>query len=57
LEDDPTPHFNGTVLTIVTIIKFVMALAVEAVLGALFVAAYETVSHQQTLIDMGGPQP
>jgi hypothetical protein len=30
LEDDPIPHFNGTVLTIATIIKFVMALAAEA---------------------------
>jgi hypothetical protein len=27
LEDDPTPRFNGAVLTIATVIKFAMALA------------------------------
>ncbi len=29
-EDNPTPCFNGKVLTIATIIKFVMALAAKA---------------------------
>jgi hypothetical protein len=57
LEDNPTPHFNGAVLTIATIIKFVMASAVEAELAALFVAAREMVPHQQTIIDMGWLQP
>jgi hypothetical protein len=33
-EDDPIPRFNGAVLTIATIIKFVMALAAEAELAA-----------------------
>ncbi len=57
LEDDPIPCFNGTVLTIATIIKFVMALAVEAELAALFITACKMVPHRQTLIDMGWPQP
>jgi hypothetical protein len=38
-EDNPTPHFNGMVLTIATIIKFVMALAAKAELAALVIAA------------------
>jgi hypothetical protein len=56
-EDNPTPLFNAVVLTIATIIKFVMALAAEAELAALFIAAHEMVPHQQTLIDMGWLQP
>jgi hypothetical protein len=48
LEDDPIPCLNGAVLTIVTIIKFVMALAAEAELAALFIT---------TLINMGWQQP
>ena len=56
-EDDPIPLFNGAVLTIATIIKFVMASAAEAELAALFIAACEMVPHRQTLIDMGWPQP
>jgi hypothetical protein len=57
LEDNPTPHFNSTLLTIATIIKFVMALAAKAELTAFFIAAREMVPHRQTLIDMGWPQP
>jgi hypothetical protein len=56
LEDNPTPCFSGTVLTIATIIKFVMALAAEAELAALFIATRKMVPHWQTLIDMGWPQ-
>jgi hypothetical protein len=57
-EDYPSPCFNGAVLMIATIvIKFVMALAAEAELAALFIAARKMVCHQQTLIDMGWPQP
>jgi hypothetical protein len=56
-EDDPSPRFNSTVITIATIIKFVMASAAEAELAALFIAAHKMVSHRQTLIDMGWPQP
>jgi hypothetical protein len=57
LEDDPIPHFNGAVLTIATTIKFFMALAAEAELAELFIAACEMVPHCQTLINMGWPQP
>ncbi len=57
LEDDPIPCFNGAVLTIATIIKCVMALAAEAELAALFIAACKMIPHRQTLIDMGWPQP
>jgi hypothetical protein len=53
LEDDPTPHFNSMVLTIATIVNFVVALAAKAELAALFIAARKMVPHQQTLIDMG----
>jgi hypothetical protein len=52
-EDDPSPRFNGAVLTIATLIKLVMASAAEAELAALFVAAHKVVPHCQTLIDMG----
>jgi hypothetical protein len=51
------PRFNGAVLTIATIIKFVTALAAEAELAALFIAAREMVPHRKTLINMGWPQP
>ncbi len=57
LEEDLTPRFNGAVITIATIIKFVMALAAKAELAALFIAARQMVPHRQTLIDMGWPQP
>ena len=56
-EDDLIPRLNGAVLTIATIIKFVMALAAEAKHAALFIAARKIVPHQQTLINMGWPQP
>ncbi len=48
---------NGTILTIATIIKFVMALAAKAELAALFIITRKMVPHRQTLIDMGWPQP
>jgi hypothetical protein len=51
------PRFNGAVLTIATIIKFVMASAAEAELAALFISAHEMVPHQQILIDIGWLQP
>jgi hypothetical protein len=38
-ENDPFPCFNGAVLSIAQIIKFVMASAAEAELVALFVTA------------------
>jgi len=57
LQDNQSPCFNGTILTIATIIKFDMALAAEAELAALFIAARKMIPHKQTLIDMGWPQP
>ena len=56
-ENDPFPRFNGAVLSIAQIIKFVMASAAEAELAALFVTARQMILHRQTLIDMGWPQP
>jgi hypothetical protein len=56
-KDDPFPSFNGAVLAIAQIIKFVMASAAESELAALFVTAREMIPCRQTLIDMGWPQP
>jgi hypothetical protein len=56
-EDDPFPRFNGAILSIAQIIKFVMASAAESELAALFVTAQEMIPHRQTLIAMGWPQP
>jgi hypothetical protein len=38
-EDDPFPEFNGAILFIAQIIKFVMALAAKSELAALFITA------------------
>jgi hypothetical protein len=57
LEDDPTPRFNGAVLTIAITIKFVMASADEAKLAALYIGTLKMVPHRQTLLDMGWLQP
>ena len=56
-ENDPFPRFNGVVLSIAQIIKFVTASATKAELLALFVMAWEMIPHRQTLINMGWPQP
>jgi hypothetical protein len=56
-ENDPFPRFNGAVLSIVQIIKFVMASAAESELAALFITTREMIPHHQTLISMGWPQP
>jgi hypothetical protein len=56
-ENDPFPQFNGVILSIAQIIKFVMALAAESELAALFITAREMIPHQQTLITIGWPQP
>ena len=50
------PRFNGAVLSIAQIIKFVMVSAAESELTALFVMAREMILHRQTLISMGWPQ-
>ena len=56
-ENDPIPGLNGAVLTIATIIKFVMTSASKAKLTALFLTACKMIPHPQTLIDMLWPQP
>ncbi len=56
-EDDPYPRYNGAILSIAQIIKFVMALAFEAELAALFITAREMIPQRQTLIETGWPQP
>ena len=56
-ENDPYPQFNGVVLSIAQIIKFVMASATKSELAALFITAREMIPHRQTLINMGWPQP
>jgi hypothetical protein len=57
LEDDPFPRFNGAILSIAQIIKFIMALAAKSELAALFITAREMIPHRQTFITMGWPQP
>jgi hypothetical protein len=57
LKNDPFPQFNGAVLSIAQIIKFVMASAAESELAALFIMAREMIPHHRTLINMGWPQP
>jgi hypothetical protein len=56
-EDDPCPQFNGAFISIAQIIKFLMALAAESELTALFITAQEMIPYRQTLIAMGWPQP
>jgi hypothetical protein len=56
-ENEPFPGFNGAILLIAQIIKFVMASAAKSELAALFVTAREMIPHRQTLISMGWPQP
>jgi hypothetical protein len=53
----PFPSFDGAVLSIAQIIKFVMDSAAKSELAALFVTAREMIPHRQTLIAMGWPQP
>jgi hypothetical protein len=57
LEDDPFLWFNGAILSIAQIIKFVMASAAELELAALFITARKMIPHHQTLINMGWPHP
>ena len=56
-EDEPFPLWDGTILTIAQIIKFVTSSATEAELGALFITAKEIVPMRHTLIEMGWPRP
>jgi hypothetical protein len=56
-ENKSFPQFNGAILSIAQIIKFVMALAAKSELAALFVTAREMIPHRQTLFSMVWPQP
>ena len=56
-ENDAMPQWNGSVLTLSQIIKFVMSSASEAELGALFVTAQEMVVTRNTLEEMKWTQP
>jgi hypothetical protein len=56
-ENEPFLHFNGAILSIPQIIKFVMVSATKSELAALFVMAREMIPHRQPLISIGWPQP
>ncbi len=45
-ENEPFPCFNGAILSIAQIIKFVMASAAKSDLAALFVTAREMIPHR-----------
>ena len=51
-ENDAMPQWNGSVLTLVKIIKFFMSSASKAELGAMFITAQEMVVMRQTLHEM-----
>ncbi len=57
IENDPFPRFNGAILSIAQIIKFVMASAAKSELAALLIMAREMFPPPLTLIAMGWPQP
>jgi hypothetical protein len=56
-ENNPFLRFNGAILSIAQIIKFVMASAAKSELAALFITACEMIPNRKTLIAMGWPQP
>ena len=56
-ENDAIPIWNGPVLTLAKIIKFVMPSASEAELGAMFITAQEMVVMRKTLQEMKWPHP
>ena len=56
-KNDPIPRWNGPVLSISQVIKFVMTSAAEAKLGSLYITALKMVLMRPTLIEMGWPQP
>ena len=51
--DDPIPRWNGPILSIAQVIKFVMTSAVESELAALYITAQKLVPMRQTLLEMG----
>ena len=56
-KNDPMPRWNGPVLTLDQIIKFVMSSASQAELVTLFITAQEMVATRNTLEEMRWPQP
>jgi hypothetical protein len=56
-ENDSIPRWNGPVLTIARIIKYVVSSAAEAEMTALFLTAKEMVPLRNTLMEMGWKQP
>ena len=56
-ENDAMPRWNGPVLTLAKIIKFVTSSASKAELGAMFITAQEMIAMRQTLQEMKWPQP
>ena len=56
-EDNLTPRWNGPILSITQVIKFVMTSAAEAELAALYTTSQKLVPMRQTLTEMGWPQP
>ena len=56
-ENNPMPKWNGAILTISQIIKFVMSSSAESELGALYITAKEMVPIRKTLTEMGWKQP
>jgi hypothetical protein len=56
-KNNPFLKHNEPILSISQIMKFVMSSATEAELGALYTTAKEMVPLQQTLIEIGWPQP
>ena len=55
-EDDPIPPWNGRILSIAQVIKFIMNSATESELAALYITAQKLVTTRQTLTEMGWPQ-
>ena len=56
-ENDAMSRWNGPVLTLAEIVKFVMSSASKAELGAIFITAQEMVEMRQNLQEMKWPQP
>ena len=56
-EHESIPLWNGLILTIAQIMKYVVFLAAEAEMTALFLMAKEVVPLRHTLTEMGWKQP
>ena len=56
-ENDVMPRWNGSVLTLAQIIKFVVSSDSEIELGELFITAQEMAAMQNTLEEMKWPHP